>query len=205
TMNLHGSLLPAYRGAAPIQWAIIKGESVTGLTTFMLKHEIDTGSILEIVEIPITSEDDAGTLHDRMAFTGAGLVLGSVDLIASGKAVFRPQDENQCSHAPKINQETAHIHWDQPVREVINLIRGMSPFPGAWTLLDGVLWKIFRATNFSQNLVHPVGYLSYLDGKLIVQAQDGELEILEVQLAGKKRMSVAEFMKGYKVKDWLLT
>jgi methionyl-tRNA formyltransferase len=203
TMNLHGSLLPAYRGAAPIQWAMINGETLTGLTTFMLRHEIDTGSILKQLNIPIVAEDDAGTLHDRMAVKGAGLVLGSIDLIASGKAIFTPQDENQISHA--LTQETSYINWDRPLHEIINLIRGMSPFPGAWTRLDGTLWKIFKAAVFSDKKPNKAGHLSYREGKLIAQTQNGEIEILEVQLAGKKRMNTAEFMKGYKVKDWLLT
>ncbi len=201
TMNLHGSLLPAYRGAAPIQWAIINGEKSTGLTTFLLNHEIDTGHIIHQQEIIILPEDDAGSLHDRMMHTGAGLVLGSADLIATREVMLKPQDDSKSSHAPKINHRDARIHWHEASIRVYNLIRGMSPHPGAWTLLDGEELKIFKARIFSVQQTKPAGYISILENKkLIVQAIDGELEILEVQLAGKKRMSATEFLNGYKIK-----
>ena len=149
TMNLHGSLLPAYRGAAPIQWAIINGEKITGLTTFFLRHQIDTGHIIRQREIPILPEDNAGTLHDRMMISGAGLVLGSVDLIASGKISTIPQDDLKSSHAPKIHHEDGRIKWEGNSERILNLIRGMSPYPGAWTELDGVETKVLKAALFS--------------------------------------------------------
>lgn len=205
TMNLHGSLLPAYRGAAPIQWAIIKGEKVTGLTTFLLQHEIDTGHIISQREIPILDDDDAGTLHDRMMHAGAGLVLGSVDLICSGNLKTQPQDTSTATYAPKINHLDAHIHWDQPVRLIYDFVRGMSPFPGAWTNLDGTEMKILKSRIYSGLKPNATGSLAMVDKKLIAQAGSGELEILELQLSGKKRMSAAEFINGYKIKAGSMT
>ena len=201
TINLHGSLLPAYRGAAPIQWAIINGEKTTGLTTFFLAHQIDTGHIIRQLEIPIIDSDNAGTLHDRMMHSGAGLVLGTVDLIAAGKAVdIVPQQESNSTHAPKIHHGDARIRWTDPVLTIYNLIRGMSPYPGAWTLLDEMELKIFTATIHSHNRDNPVGKLTTAGKRMFVQASDGEIEILEMQLAGKKRMPPGEFLNGYKIK-----
>ncbi|MBK9981439.1 MAG: methionyl-tRNA formyltransferase [Saprospiraceae bacterium] len=205
TMNLHGSLLPAYRGAAPIQWAIIRGEKTTGLTTFMLQHEIDEGRILKQLEIQILEHDDAGSLHDRMMYAGSGLVLGSVDLIQSCKANFVSQDEQMASFAPKIHHEDGHIHWEKTYTEINNLVRGMAPYPGAWTLLDGLELKIYRTSVFSQKTDRPHGLLVFASKKLIVQCKDGELEILEVQLAGKKKMSAKDFINGYKIRNLNLT
>ncbi len=205
TMNLHGSLLPAYRGAAPIQWAIIRGEKKTGITTFMLQHEIDLGQILKQREIPILEEDDAGSLHDRMMHAGAGLVLGSVDLLSTGNIKLTYQDDTFSSYAPKINHEHAHINWNSPVNEIHNLIRGMSPYPGAWSKLDGLEWKIFKASLYSQFTKRPVGMLEFENKRLIAQGIDGELEIQEVQLAGKKKMTARDFINGYKIKDWSMS
>jgi methionyl-tRNA formyltransferase len=205
TMNLHGSLLPAFRGAAPIQWAIIRGEKMTGLTTFMLRHEIDEGQILKQREIPILDDDDAGSLHDRMMFAGTGLVLGSVDLMQMDTAIFTPQDEMKVSFAPKIHHEDGHIHWQKSGLEINNLIRAMSPYPGAWTILDGMELKIFKTSGSSDKVNGSHGLLVLENKKLLAQAKDGELEILEVQLAGKKRMSASDFINGYKIRNWNLT
>ncbi len=205
TMNLHGSLLPSYRGAAPIQWAIIRGENRTGLTTFMLQHEIDEGRILNQLEIQILEQDNAGSLHDRMMYAGSGLVMGSVDLLQSGQANFIAQDDQMASFAPKIHHEDGHIHWNKTYTEINNLVRGMSPYPGAWTILDGMELKIFRTAFFSQKTDRSLGLLVLDTKKLIAQCNDGELEILEVQLAGKKKMSARDFTNGYKIKNWYLT
>jgi len=129
TINLHGSLLPAYRGAAPIQWAIINGDQTTGVTTFRLQHAIDTGEILLQREIPILKEDDVATLHDRMKYIGASLVVSSVDLLSKGEAITMKQNSDLVSHAPKIFHEDAHIDWNQSATQIFNLIRGMSPYP----------------------------------------------------------------------------
>lgn len=205
TMNLHGSLLPAYRGAAPIQWAIINGETITGVTTFLLQHEIDTGKTLLQRELPILVEDDAGSLHDRMMYAGAALVVASVDQICAGTLSPAVQDETKASHAPKIHHEDGRIFWNKPVNEIQNLIRGMSPFPGAWTTLDGMEWKIWKSKIHSFNNEGTPGKIK-LDGKcLLVQTKDGVIEILEAQMAGKRKMTIPDFLNGYKIKDWSLT
>lgn len=205
TINLHGSLLPAYRGAAPIQWAIIKGGKMTGLTTFFLTHTIDTGNIICQLEIPILKNDTAGTLHDRMMQAGAGLLLGTVDLIVSGNAISIAQDESKISHAPKINHEISRIDWTADVENIYNLIRGMSPHPGAWSVIDNTEMKVFNARIYSDYRSNRPGTLRLFERKLLVQAGNGELEILDVQIAGKKRMSAEAFVNGMKIKDWLLT
>ncbi len=200
TMNLHGSLLPAFRGAAPIHWAVIRGEKMTGVTTFMLQHQIDTGDLLLQREIPILDDDTTGTLHDRMMITGAALVVASVDLMASGKATLSGQDESKVSHAPKIHHEDAHINWNRSVETVYNLIRGMAPYPGAWSLLDDKECKVLSARVYSHNTHREPGSISIKDKTLVVQATDGEIEILEVKLAGKRKMDVADFLNGYSIK-----
>jgi methionyl-tRNA formyltransferase len=206
TINLHGSLLPAYRGAAPIQWAIIRGEKITGVTTFFLQHEIDTGEILLQRKIPILPEDDAGNLHDRMMIVGAGLVTASADLIQKGNYTTQKQDSSNISHAPKINHQNSHISWDAAADQIRNLIRGMAPFPGAWTILDGMECKIYKASvHHTDETISEAGKLHWQDKKLLVQTGRGILEILEVQLAGKKRMAVKDFLNGYRIKDWSVT
>lgn len=196
TMNLHASLLPAYRGAAPINWAIINGERMTGLTTFLLRHEIDTGDIVAQQEMPILPNDNAGTLHDRMMYAGAGLVLGSVDKIASGRIQTTPQQHALASSAPKINRDVARINWRQPLKKVHDFIRGLSPYPGAWTMLDNREVKILAATlNGRQSSGNP-GDILILNDQLLIGTENGFLEILELQMAGKKRMAVKEFLKG---------
>ena len=205
TMNLHASLLPAYRGAAPIQWAIIRGEKTTGLTTFLLQHEIDTGHIIGRREIPILPEDDAGSLHDRMMSAGAGLVIGSVDQIAKGVLNLTPQTESESSHAPKIDHATAHLNWNKPALDNLQLIRAMAPTPGAWTMIDGTELKIFKARIYSDSTEFDPGTIFIKEKKLIIQSSDGQVELLEVQLSGKRRMSATEFFNGYRIKDWSAT
>jgi methionyl-tRNA formyltransferase len=205
TMNLHGSLLPAYRGAAPIQWAVIRGEKTTGITTFLLQHQIDTGKILLQREIPILDEDDSGSLHDRMMHAGAGLVVASLDQLCSGDIHPIDQDESKASHAPKIHHEDGQINWSSSAKDIYNLIRGMSPYPGAWTSLDGLECKIWKSRILPTTQKKEPGTL-WLEGKsLQVQANDGTLEIIELQLAGKKRMMARDFINGYKIRNWSLT
>ena len=205
TMNLHGSLLPAYRGAAPIQWAIIRGEKTTGVSTFLLQHQIDTGKILLQREIPILDEDDTGTLHDRMMIAGAGLVVATVDQLCSGAISPIEQDESKASHAPKIFHLDGQINWNKSVNEIYNLIRGMSPYPGAWTTVDSIACKIWKSKIHAIKNGGSPGQMS-MDGKrLFVQTTDGVLEILEVQMAGKRKMNVTDLLNGYKIKDWSLT
>ncbi len=205
TMNLHGSLLPAYRGAAPIQWAIIRGERKTGVTTFMLQHKIDTGAILLQREIPILNDDDTGALHDRMMMIGAALVVASVDMITSDQVVLQKQDETKVSHAPKIHHQDGHIQWYAAVEEVYNLIRGMSPYPGAWAVLDGKECKILMTKIHSTNRTRASGSIYLKDKSLIAQTGTGEIEILEIQMAGKRRMTVSDFINGYPIETWTLS
>jgi methionyl-tRNA formyltransferase len=205
TMNLHGSLLPAYRGAAPIQWSIINGDKVTGVTTFRLQHAIDTGEILLQREIPILPEDDAGTLHDRMMHIGASLVVSSVDWLSKGEAKTIRQDHSAASHAPKIYHEDAHVDWIKPAMEIYNLIRGMSPYPAAWSTLDGIELKIFKARISPDEKTKEPGTAFIKDKNLFVQTGAGAIELIEVQLAGKRKMSAKDFLNGYTVKDWSLT
>ncbi len=197
TFNLHGSLLPKYRGAAPINWAVIKGETETGCTTFFLKKEIDTGDVLLQHRMPIGPNDTAGDVHDRMMLSGAELVLRTVQLIESGDYTLRPQDDQAATPAPKINRDTCQINFEQPVGEVHNFIRGLSPWPAAWTNLDGKQLKIIRtrAELATHNL--PTGTIS-TDGKtfLKIACPEGYLLVDELQLAGKKRMQTEVFLRG---------
>jgi len=205
TINLHGSLLPSYRGAAPIQWAIINGDKMTGVTTFRLQHAIDSGEILLQREIPILEEDNASTLHDRMMYIGASLVVSTVDMLSNGDATTYKQALALISHAPKIFHEDAHIDWTKSSMEINNLIRGMSPFPGAWTKLDGAELKITKAKISSENSNHKPGTAFLKNKNLFVQTGQSSIELLEVQLAGKRKMTVRDFLNGYQVKDWYLT
>lgn len=204
TMNLHGSLLPKYRGAAPINWAIINGEKETGLTTFLLKHEIDTGDLLFQERVPIGENETAGELHDRMMLQGAQLVLKSVQAIERGELHPFPQVETEASHAPKIFTETCRINFDQPASKVHDFIRGLSPFPGAWTELDGKTFKILRAVRgegFKAGEKPPPGKFFTDNSRnfLKISASDGFIQVLELQLEGKKRMYVRDFLNGYRL------
>ena len=207
TFNLHAALLPQYRGAAPINWAIINGESETGLTTFFLDHQIDTGRIILQKRVHIEETDTAGDVHDKLMMMGADLVQHTVDLIAQGQATATPQEqfltEVPLHPAPKIFHETCQIHWNNlTTRKAYDFIRGLSPYPAAWTRLlmpTGTEFtvKIFRTSYHIQPQTLPVGTL-ITDNKsdLRVILADGYLSILELQLAGKKRMSIADFLRG---------
>lgn len=204
TMNLHGSLLPKYRGAAPINWAIINGEQETGLTTFLLKHEIDTGDVLFQEPLPIGENETAGELHNRMMTLGAQLVLQSVQAIERGEARPVPQSSAEASHAPKIFHETCHIDFAQPTAQVHDFIRGLSPYPGAWTELDGKTVKILRTEKGSQpraDDLRPAPGVFFSDGKnfLKISTLDGYVQVMELQMEGKRRMNVREFLHGYRM------
>lgn len=206
TVNLHASLLPQYRGAAPINWAIINGEKKTGLTTFFINREIDTGEILLQREMDIFPEDDAGTLHDRLKDAGAMLLVNTVHLIASGNYTARPQSaitpSGPLRPAPKINREDCRITWSSPTAAIVNFIRGLSPYPAAWSTLKGedraITVKIFRSEARIENHTLPCGTI-ISDGRsnLKVAAGDGFVAIRELQLAGKKRLKTEEFLKGF--------
>lgn len=206
TINLHGSLLPQYRGAAPINWAIINGETTTGVTTFKLQHAIDTGNILLQEPIPILPTENAGQLHDKMKLIGAALLVKTVQQLALGTLKEIPQSELASSeaqsikHAPKIFTETCLINWEQPAENIYNLIRGLSPYPGAFTYLDGKKLKIYQATidNASSKNILPGTFLTDGKSELKVAALNGWLHITDLQLEGKKRMDVASFLRGHR-------
>ncbi|MCX8490658.1 MAG: methionyl-tRNA formyltransferase [Cyclobacteriaceae bacterium] len=204
TFNLHGSLLPQYRGAAPINWAIINGEKETGVTTFFLQHDIDTGSIIFQERELILDEDDVGTLYQRLMKKGADLVLQTVRAIETGEYPSLPQPTGvEIRHAPKIFKETCEVNWDKPSNEIRNFVRGLSPYPGAWTVFQGKTYKIFRVHEVV--LSHsckalPVGSID-TDNKtyLYARTKDGLISIQEWQPEGKKRMTIADFFRGNKL------
>lgn len=203
TFNLHGSLLPNYRGAAPINWAIINGEKETGVTTFFLKHEIDTGSILFQEKIKILEEDDLGQVYQKLMSLGAQLVLKTVKSIAKGDINPSTQDESQAiHHAPKIFKESCLIDWTKEATAIHNLVRGLSPHPAAWTIWQGKTCKLFKTAVNTGNLNQKSPGDYETDGKNYLKFQTGEgiVEVLELQLEGKKRMKINELLRGYKQK-----
>ena len=201
TMNLHASLLPKYRGAAPINWAIIKGEKETGLTTFLLQHEIDTGNVLDAVRVPIQEDDTVGSLHDRMMPIGAELVLKSVQMIETGEFEVQVQDTSQVTHAPKIFHDDCRIDFNQENAVVYNFIRGLSPYPGAWTVIDGKELKIFKCRKTPGPNNHPGQIDTDNKSYLSIHTKTGRIEVLNLKMAGKKRMDVRDFLNGYKIES----
>ncbi|WP_300599596.1 methionyl-tRNA formyltransferase [Niabella sp.] len=204
TINLHGSLLPQYRGAAPINWAVINGEKETGVTTFKLQHEIDTGHILLQDRFPIGTEDTAGTVHDIMKEVGARLLVKTVQGLADHTLTETPQQVSAdmvLHHAPKIFTETCLIDFNQPVARVHNLVRGLSPYPGAFTFFNGKKLKVFSAIAKDEPAGIPPGrYTTDTKTHLSFACADGFLEVKEIQLEGKKRMMIADFLRGYQFK-----
>jgi methionyl-tRNA formyltransferase len=199
TFNLHGSLLPQYRGAAPINWAIINGEKETGVTTFFLKHEIDTGSIIFQEKEPIYETDNVGSLYERLMKKGAQLVLKTVKAIEKEDYHSLPQPEDvQIKHAPKIFKETCEINWDQPSKKIIDFVRGLSPYPTAWTIING---KTFKVYSVSPGSPHPKNSEFITDNKnfLHFRTSDGWLSIDELQPEGKRRMKIDDFFRGNKI------
>lgn len=201
TINLHASLLPQYRGAAPINHAIINGETESGVTTFFLKHEIDTGDVIFSERVPIGDNETAGELHDKLMDVGAGLLVKTVTAIASGDFKEEPQPEHEeLKHAPKIFKDDCAINWNQPAKTVFNMIRGLSPYPTAYTKLNDKTLKIFRAElEDNEPGIAAGGFLT--DGKSFLKfaTKDGFIRLLDIQYEGKKRMSVEEFLRGVRL------
>ncbi|MBQ6189451.1 MAG: methionyl-tRNA formyltransferase [Bacteroidaceae bacterium] len=224
TFNLHAALLPQYRGAAPINWAIINGEKETGITTFFLDHDIDTGQVIYRQSVPIHDDDDAEAVHDRLMLLGADLVLRTVHDVEAGQVHPIPQSQLQVDGplrpAPKIFKETCQIRWaDLTSREVYNFVRGLSPYPAAWTTLNGTMLKIYQVQDLPQpslkgrensasdsEFLLPItgedgrglaGTIS-TDGKtyLRIACREGWVSVLSLQLAGKRRMSIEDFLRG---------
>jgi methionyl-tRNA formyltransferase len=208
TINVHGSLLPSYRGAAPINWAVINGEKETGVTTFKLKAAIDTGNILLQDKLPITEADTAGSIHDKMMVLGANLLVTTLTglinntLAEQDQEAIINQDPQLLKHAPKIFTETCTIDWNNNTESIFNLIRGLSPFPGALTKLDDKIFKIFAAEKEICTHHKPVGAI-VTDNKTYLKfaCADGYLHIIDLQLEGKKRMQVQDFLRGYTIKS----
>ncbi|MCI1186181.1 methionyl-tRNA formyltransferase [Hymenobacter sp. DH14] len=203
SINIHGSLLPQYRGAAPINWAIMHGDTETGVTSFFLRHEIDTGDLIFQDRIAIAPEDDFGSVYDKLKLVGADLALRSVQAIAAGTAPSTPQTQRpDLRPAPKLSKETGRLDFSRPAAELVNWVRGLSPMPTAFAALpDGRIVKIYRAQTlpFDEEAAATPGTWSS-DGRryLRVAAVDGWLDLLDVQLEGKKRMSVEELLRGFK-------
>lgn len=205
TFNLHAALLPQYRGAAPINWAIINGDTETGITTFFLDHQIDTGRVIQRVAVPILDTDNASDVHDKLMLLGSDLVVETVDHILNGTVTSIPQSELQTDEplrpAPKIFKETCRIDWPQGVKRVYDFVRGLSPYPAAWTewTANGkqTVMKIYQTAKEPAAVSEPVGTV-LTDGRtyLKVALADGYLHIKSLQLAGKKRMAVADFLRG---------
>jgi methionyl-tRNA formyltransferase len=199
TFNLHASLLPRYRGAAPINWALLHGVRETGVTTFFLEDAVDTGNLLLQSRLPIGPDDDAGTVHDRLAVLGARLVVETVQRIEAGTIVPMPQDNALASPAPKIFREQCHIHWNAPALQVHNFVRGLSPHPCAWTMHGERLLKIYKTLVTQRAAESPAGTLCMRDQSLAVAAADAMLEIQELQQEGHRKMTASEFLRGYKI------
>ena len=196
SFNLHASLLPKYRGAAPIQWAIIKGETETGVTTFKLAGKVDTGNVYIQRKINITPEDDFGSLHDKLSLLGADVVLQTVELIESESYKLLPQDDSLATPAPKINKETGRINWQTPAVEILNLVRGLSPSPAAFFIFDEKPFKIYKAS-VNKNVNLKPGEIKQNIGELIIGCGEDALSILEIQQEGRKRMDTASFLRGF--------
>lgn len=204
SINLHGSLLPQYRGAAPINWAIINGEQETGVTTFFLKHEIDTGDILFQEKIPVHINDTAGIVHDQLMEIGARLIVKTVNAIQINDYQEIPQQklvQETLKHAPKIFKEDCKVNWEKKGLEIHNLIRGLSPYPTAWSELSKndetpVSFKIFNSTFESAAHTEEIGSVFIENKMLKIAVTDGFIQIHELQLAGKKRMTTEAFLSG---------
>lgn len=211
TFNLHASLLPQYRGAAPINWAVINGDTETGITTFFLKHEIDTGEIIDQVRVPIADTDNVEIVYNRLMMLGGDLVLKTVDAILDGNVKTTPQEElaqiEELRPAPKIFKETCRIDWTQGVKKVYDFVRGLSPYPAAWTELHQgeqapVMLKIFETEKqYCSHNYQPGSIDTDKKTYFRVATTDGYLNIRSLQLAGKKRMEVTDFLRGYRFDD----
>jgi methionyl-tRNA formyltransferase len=197
SINLHGSLLPKYRGAAPIQWSLINGDSETGLTTFILQHQVDTGNILQQKKIAIDQDDNYGSLAEKMSNAGAELLVETMDEFEKGNLNPYAQDDVKATTARKISAEMTIINWQNSAQEIHNLIRGLTPSPGVRTLLSGKVLKIFETEFIKENSVLEKGEISIIEKDYFsIQTGAGQLIVSQVQLEGKRRMSAGDFLRG---------
>lgn len=199
SFNLHGSLLPKYRGAAPIHWAIMNGDKKTGVTTFFLEDKVDTGNIISQSEIPIEDEDNLGTVHDKMSLLGSNLVLETVNKIEIGNIELQKQNNKLASPAPKITKELGLINWNKPAEEIHNLVRGLSPFPSAYFIFNEKKYKIFKS-KVVDDILLDAGEFKETKNELYFGCSDRVLQVIELQLEGRKRMSTDAFLRGYTLK-----
>ena len=202
SFNLHASLLPRYRGAAPINWAIMDGQQETGVTSFLLQEKVDTGSILLQARVRIGADETAGELHDKLSLIGAEIVLQTVRLFELGKAHPRPQDDTLATPAPKIFREKCKIEWNNSAERVYDFVRGLSPHPCAWTIHEGRILRIYRsavAQSTDAPSKVPGTVVAATKNQLVVACAQSVLSIVEVQQEGKKRMSIEDFLRGYKL------
>lgn len=201
-INVHASLLPKYRGAAPIQWAVINGDSVTGVTIQQMDIGVDTGDIIAIREVPISEEETGGGLFDKLAVVGAELCVEAMESIVNGTVTRTPQNHEEATHVSMISKEFGNIDWNKSADEIEHLIRGLNPWPSAYTKLDGKTFKIWRAKVVPEASDKAAGTIVKVEKNVLeVQTGDGVLSLLEVQLEGKKRMEVDAFLRGYSVQE----
>ncbi len=214
TFNLHASLLPQYRGAAPINWAVINGEKISGITTFFLKQEIDTGNVIFREEVAVLENDTAGDLHDKLMLKGGKLVVKTVEAICNNTVKLFDQaefigDNTILKHAPKIFKDDCRVDWRRNSEEIYNFVRGLSPYPTAWTTLqkvdseETIILKLFEVKKISEKHNYFAGTI-FSDGKtfLNISTTDGYIEVCDLQLAGKKRMKTADFLRGFPIENY---
>ncbi len=201
-VNVHASLLPKYRGAAPIQWSIIKGETVTGVTTMQMDEGLDTGDMILKTKVPITSEETGGSLHDKLADAGAKLCVTTLEMLKEGKATFEKQGESTTDYARMLDKELGRICWEQSAQEIERLIRGLNPWPSAFTGWNQKMMKIWKATVIQEDSdVCPGTIVKITKDTFYIQTGAGQLAIQELQIPGKKRMDAGAFLRGYQVKE----
>lgn len=201
-INVHASLLPKYRGAAPIQWAVINGDPITGVTIQQMDVGVDTGDIIAVREVPIGEEETGGGLFDKLAEVGAKLCVEAMASIENGTAVRTPQNHEEATHVSMIQKEFGLIDWNKSAAEIERLIRGLNPWPSAYTKLDGKTFKIWKAKAISTESSYPIATVVKAGKDILqVQTKEGVLSLLEVQLEGKKRMDIAAFLRGYPIQE----
>jgi len=201
SFNLHGSLLPKYRGAAPIQWSIINGETETGVTTFFLEDKVDTGNIILQERIDLQDEDNLGIIYKKLMIVGSELVIKTIDAIENGHLNLKKQDEQLATPAPKITKEICKINWDNSAAKIHNLVRGLSPYPAAFFEMEGKNYKVFKThlDNSNKVISNSVGAIQTTKTEIFVQTSDGVIQILELQPEGRTRMFAEEFLRGNKL------
>ena len=205
-INVHGSLLPKYRGAAPMQQAVIDGEDVTGITIMYMEKGLDTGDMLLKCQVPILPDDTYGTLHDKMSMAGAELLLEALDKIEKGEIKAEKQDDSKASYAHRIEKSMGHIDWNRSGRDIINLIRGLNPTPGAYTFYNGEMIKLWKAVEAGENYTGTPGEIVNIDPKngFTVQTGDGAVLIAEMQAKGGKKMSSADYLRGHSLEKGII-